>query len=88
MVMKPEVQKLTWWYDDAMYHGMKSELWFMCLRVFVDGTAEVIGWDWREQFPSEEEAKHWLNEEEYDPIEELRERYGLTIKLPMRFPHD
>lgn len=81
--MNIPIKESSWWYDDAAFHADSSILVCACLYVLVDGTAEIMGEDWREQFDSEAGAKSWLNCEEYSPIIELREEYGLTVKLPM-----
>jgi hypothetical protein len=80
--MKQEIEKTTWWYDDATYQLGKSILIFACLHISIDGTAKILCEDWQKSFISEDEAEYWLTDEEFSSLTELNDEYGLTVKLP------
>jgi len=58
----------TWWLDDS---GFPDLLWAR-LRVFADGSADVLDLDGKvHRFLTEQEARAWLAEDEYQPFESL-----------------
>lgn len=66
----PEVVETSWWLDES---ALPDLLWAR-LRVFADGSAEVLDLDGRcHRFGSRDEAALWLNEDEYSPLADLVE---------------
>ena len=62
--------KTTWWLD----HSALPDLLWARLRVHPSGTADVLDLDGKlHTFLSEEEAVHWLSEDEYARLEYLLE---------------
>lgn len=54
-------------------HCAFPDLVWARLRINADGTAEVLGSGGKEIFPSQDEARSYLFEDEYAPLEWLRE---------------
>jgi hypothetical protein len=71
-----EVTRVGWWLGVG---GLPDLLWAR-LQVFSDGSAEVLDLDGRvHRFPSEQAARYWLLEDEYEPLDSLDDedlRYG------------
>jgi hypothetical protein len=75
------VERVTWWLDVT---GLPDLLWAR-LRVFADGTADVLDLNGRvHEFSTEQGAREWLLEDEYERLESIEDddlRYaGVTRK--------
>ena len=60
----------TWWLDTS---GFPDLLWAR-LRVFVDGSADVLDLDGKvHRFRTEQDARFWLAEDEYVSLESIED---------------
>jgi hypothetical protein len=77
-----EAVETSWWLD---WSGLPDHLLWARLRVFADGSAEILDLDGRyHRFGDREAAVLWLNEDEYSLLEHLVEdgEVGLEVLPP------
>jgi hypothetical protein len=61
----------SWWLDWSAL----PDLHWARLRVFEDGASEVFDLDGKtHRFETEDEARHWLSEDEYSALDTLMEQ--------------
>lgn len=69
--------KTEWWYESAIY-DLDGNIVLARLILRDDGTAQVLTDDGEvREFSSQDEASHWLSDEEYYPLESL---YGVLAE--------
>ena len=67
----PTVVETSWWLD---WSAVPDRLLWARLRVFADGSAEVLDLDGHyHRFDNRREAFFWLNEDEYSALADLIE---------------
>jgi hypothetical protein len=74
----PSTVSEEWWLDAS---ALPQRLLWARLSAYSDGTADVLDLDGRNhEFGSREEAVHWLYEDEYFPMSDLREEGELPAE--------
>ena len=75
-----EIEKVQWW---LMWCDFPNLNWAR-LRVFADGSADVFDMDGRtSKFPNEEEARHFLAEDEFSELSTLDEDDEWELGVPL-----
>ena len=86
-----KVAKVEWLYDSASIPGDADDtmlakglrLNLACLRVFDDGSAEILFSESRNEFANEERARDFLVDDEYQDLDDLKEEHGITVGVPL-----